>query len=73
MVISEKVHVSVSKEESTLIEDIMNKIIEIYGQDVSCADVGRFFGAIYDLPLSCTEESPYFEIIGNKDTYFSRS
>lgn len=73
MEISEKVHVSVSKEELAVIESIMDNIIEIYGQDVSCADVGRFFGAIYDLPLSCTEESPYFEIIGNKDTYFSRS
>lgn len=72
MVISEKVHVSISKEESDIIENIMDKITDIYGPDISCADVGRFFGAIYDLPLSCTEESPYFEIIRNKDTYFSR-
>ena len=72
MVISEKVHISVSKEESEIIESIMDEIVDIYGPDVACADIGRFFGAIYDLPLNCTEESPYFEIIGGKNIYFSR-
>lgn len=72
MEISERVNVSVSKEESAVIESIMDSIIEIYGVDVSCTDIGRFFSAIYDLPTDCTEESPYFEIIGSKDTYFSR-
>jgi hypothetical protein len=72
MEISEKVNVSVSKEESAVIESIMDSIIEIYGPDVSCADIGRFFDAIYDLPIDCTEEDPFYEIIGEKDTYFSR-
>ena len=47
MIINEKVHVSVSEEESALIENIMDKITDIYGQDVSYTDIGHFFGAIY--------------------------